>query len=118
SLGYPTPPGAPTWSEELAFNYCAACSLVKTVNPLPPEVLPKENFYSSKVAQVVSDHDREFVEHVAKKASLKNGDVVLEIGSGDGNLLSLFVDKGFKGIGVDPAPHESETPFEQICGFF
>ncbi len=119
SLGYPIVPGGKTWVAELAFEQCAHCLLVKTVNQLPTETLAHENFYSSKVAQVVSSHDAAFAQMATQRAGIAPGQIVLEIGSGDGNLLNLFAAKGATTIGVDPAPHSGEKyAFDFIQGFY
>ncbi len=119
SLGYPVAAGRRPWVAELAFEFCSGCLFVKTIHPLPTDDLSGENFYSSKVAKVVSDHDTEFAQMTVDRLGLTADATVLEIGSGDGNLLSTFVARGMRGIGVDPAPHESEQyPFELVPGFF
>lgn len=119
SLGYPVAAGRRPWVAELAFEFCSECLFVKTIHPLPAGDLSGENFYSSKVAKIVSEHDAAFAEMSIDRLGLKADATVLEIGSGDGNLLSAFVARGITGIGVDPAPHETEKyPFELIHGFY
>lgn len=119
SLGYPVAAGRRPWVAELAFQFCADCLFVKTIHPLPSDDLSDENFYSSKVAKVVGEHDAAFAEMSVARLGLTSDSTVLEIGSGDGNLLSAFIAKGMKGIGVDPAPHASEQyPFELVHGFY
>ena len=38
----------------------------------------------------------------SKKIELKNGDIILDIGSNDGSLLRCFDHKKFNLIGIDP----------------
>jgi 2-polyprenyl-3-methyl-5-hydroxy-6-metoxy-1,4-benzoquinol methylase len=65
--------------------------------------------YRSSLNQTMVSHLRVKAEHLQRVASLQSGDVVLDIGSNDGTLLSCFPDSENTLIGIDPtAEHFKE----------
>lgn len=78
--------------------------------------------YRSSLNQTMVTHLRAKAEHLQRVAPLQSGDVVLDIGSNDGTLLSYFPQSGNTLIGIDPtAEHfkESYPPHaHRVADFF
>jgi hypothetical protein len=62
-----------------------------------------ENYgYMSSLNRSMVDHLRQITEFMEQTAGLNSGDVVLDIGSNDGTLLSLYQTPGVLRVGMDP----------------
>lgn len=111
SLGYLPPPnemprigserGPQTWlPTELAF--CRTCELVQLVNVPPREVsFPQDYPYTSGATPALRRNFEKLVEGVREVIDLRKDDLVVDIGSNDGTLLSCF-DEGQNVLGVEP----------------
>jgi 2-polyprenyl-3-methyl-5-hydroxy-6-metoxy-1,4-benzoquinol methylase len=80
----------------LSMVLCPNCSLVQLGTIPSPDSLFKNYKYLSSAS-------KEFVYHLSKIPNLFKTGKVLDIGSNDGTLLKMFLNKGFKVTGVDPA---------------
>lgn len=58
--------------------------------------------YRSGITKELADYQRNISESLIKKFNLTSKDLVVDIGSNDGTLLSGFKDKGIKVLGVEP----------------
>src|SRR5580765_2860111 len=71
------------------------CGLVQLRQSYNPKELYGDNYgYRSSLNRSMVDHLQGLVQGLLKTVSLRDGDVVLDIGSNDGTLLSLYPDKG------------------------
>lgn len=71
--------------------YCENCFLVQLGFLLKPEIVFPKNFpYTSSSTKALRDNFKELAELCIKKFNIKKDDLVLDIGSNDGNLLSFF----------------------------
>jgi hypothetical protein len=62
-----------------------------------------ENYgYMSSLNKSMVDHLKAIVESLEKTANLQKGDLVLDIGSNDGTMLSLYQTAGLVRVGMDP----------------
>jgi hypothetical protein len=82
---------------------CPNCGLVQ----IDQIVKQKEVYYPGypyipSITGLVDKQQKEFAETCFKKLKLKKGDLVIDIGSNDGNLLMYFQNLGCRVVGVEP----------------
>lgn len=90
----------PSYPAELL--YCPKCHLVQLGLVVDPQVIfPKEYPYTSGTTKVLRDNFTDLGQEAKKLLSIKPDDLVVDIGSNDGTLLSNF--KGYaKVLGITP----------------
>lgn len=82
--------------------YCSNCNLVQLGLIVDPNILfPKEYPYTSSTTKVLRDNFAELYNECIKLVKLGENDLVIDIGSNDGNLLSNFQGK-HKVLGITP----------------
>jgi hypothetical protein len=82
--------------------FCARCKLVQLGLIVDPKILfPKEYPYTSSTTKVLRDNFAELYRECTKIITLTKNDLVVDIGSNDGNLLSNFVGHT-KVLGITP----------------
>ena len=88
---------------ELSIVICKECSLAQLDRDFPGEEMYGENYgYMSSLNSSMVSHLGQIVTSLEEIADLKKGDVVLDIGSNDGTMLSLYSTKGIVRVGMDP----------------
>ncbi len=94
----------------LCVLLCQDCGHGMNSFVVPAEVRYQENDYSydSGNSKISIQHFQEMAEEVAARAELKNGDLVVDIGSNIGTLLGHFKNIGAEVQGVDPARNIAE----------
>lgn len=110
-------------SGPLELVWCASCTLLQLAHSYDPTEMYSERYgYRSRL-------NASMISHLARKASgleklvdLSSGDVVLDIGSNDGTLLTAYSTSGLRRIGIDPvaARFASDYPpdAEIVADFF
>lgn len=94
------PKEQPSYPAELL--YCPKCHLVQLGLMVDPQVIfPKEYPYTSGTTKVLRDNFADLGQEVRKMIGLKPDDLVVDIGSNDGTLLSNFVSFA-KVLGITP----------------
>ena len=93
----------PEFKEELAIQLCRTCGLSQLTKVVNPDLMFKHYLYVSSTTQTIRDHWTELAQTTAKRASAQPGDLVLDVASNDGCLLSKFRTLGMNVVGVDPA---------------
>lgn len=94
------PKEQPSYPAELL--YCPKCHLVQLGLVVDPQVIfPKEYPYTSGTTKVLRDNFADLGEEVRKIIGLHVDDLVVDIGSNDGTLLSNFVPYA-KVLGITP----------------
>lgn len=82
--------------------YCPRCHLVQLGLIVNPKILfPPEYPYTSSTTKILRDNFAELYRECITIVDLKEDDLVIDIGSNDGNLLSNFKDK-HRVLGVTP----------------
>ncbi len=83
---------------------CGSCGLVQLEHDYPPELLYGDTYgYRSGLNAGMVRHLDDIVECAFGFASIKDGDVVIDIGSNDGTLLGHALSKkNVRAIGIDP----------------
>lgn len=102
---------------------CDSCGLVQLGHVVSPEILYRNDYpYESSTTATGKKHWNEFASSVVERFNLNNKDLVIDIGSNVGVLLSAFKDHGVRICGVDPAANivriAQENNIETICDFF
>jgi SAM-dependent methyltransferase len=101
---FPRTPQEPLTHGPLTVVRCDSCGLVQLRHSYERTELygARYGYRSSLNAQMV-DHLQDKACRLVERVDLAPGDVVLDIGSNDGTLLSFFVGHGLRLIGVDPS---------------
>jgi hypothetical protein len=68
-----------------------------------PEVLFRNYIYVTGTAQTIVEHNREYAKTVSGLLGLTASDLVIEVASNNGSLLSCFRDLGVRTLGIEPA---------------
>lgn len=90
----------PSYPAELL--YCSHCHLVQLGLVVDPKILfPPEYPYTSSTTKILRDNFAELYQECKTLIDLKPDDLVVDIGSNDGNLLSNFKDK-HRVLGITP----------------
>src|SRR3989344_1431092 len=90
----------PSYPAELL--YCARCHLVQLGLIVDPKILfPPEYPYTSSTTKLLRENFGELARECQKLFGIRSGDLVVDIGSNDGNLLSNFKDR-CRVLGVTP----------------
>lgn len=101
--------------------YCPRCHLVQLGLVVDPQILfPPEYPYTSSTTRVLRENFNELAQECQKLIGLRSDDLVVDIGSNDGNLLSKFKDK-CRVLGVTPeeiGKLAQERGIDTIIDFF
>jgi len=90
-------------SGELSIVICQECSLAQLDRDFPAEEMYGDNYgYMSSLNGSMVRHLGQIVASLEEIADLKEGDLVLDIGSNDGTMLSLYSRRGITRVGMDP----------------
>src|SRR5258706_15457172 len=82
--------------------FCEVCKLTQLGLIVDPNILfPKEYPYTSGTTKVLRDNFAELYMESSKILSLKKDDLIIDIGSNDGTLLSNFKDN-HRILGITP----------------
>lgn len=81
---------------------CLNCSLVQLSSILDKKIIfPKSYPYTSSTTKILSINFQNLYSDIRKKFNFKNKDLVVDVGSNDGNLLDKFKNY-FRVVGVTP----------------
>ncbi|MBJ7393113.1 MAG: methyltransferase domain-containing protein, partial [Chthoniobacterales bacterium] len=94
-------PGAPLYSLDL--HLCHDCGHLQLLTVVSPEILFGSYTYRSGSSASLLVHFAGLADEVSALAGLQAGDLVVDVGSNDGSLLSMFQKRGARVAGVDPA---------------
>lgn len=82
---------------------CDACSHMQLLDIVDPSALFTDYVYVSGTSPVFVSHFENYAKDISERFDLKPNDLVVDIGSNDGTLLSFFKKSGQRVLGVDPA---------------
>lgn len=83
--------------------YCSRCSLVQIGLIVDPKLLfPSEYPYTSGTTKILRQNFQELSEECGSMVALGPKDLVIDIGSNDGTLLSNFKASGNRVLGIEP----------------
>ncbi|MBF0187029.1 MAG: class I SAM-dependent methyltransferase [Magnetococcales bacterium] len=96
-----TPFEQPSYPAELL--YCPECDLVQIGLIVDPEVLfPPEYPYTSGTTRILHQNFQDLAEESRELLGLTEKDLIVDVGSNDGTLLSKFESQGHKVYGIEP----------------
>jgi hypothetical protein len=110
------PKEQPAYPAELL--YCPHCQLVQLGLIVDPQILfPPEYPYTSGTTKILRDNFAEMYSECKTLVPLTHEDLIVDIGSNDGTLLSNFKDGGHRVQGIEPTQmgnlaHERGIPTE------
>jgi SAM-dependent methyltransferase len=88
---------------ELSIVLCQDCCLAQLDRDFPGDEMYGDNYgYMSSLNNSMVNHLGQIVAYLEDLAQLKPGDLVLDIGSNDGTMLSLYKTNGITRVGMDP----------------
>lgn len=92
----------------LDVMFCRDCSLVQVLDIVDPEVLFGHYLYVTGTSETIAAHNESYAEAVIATLSLQPADLVAEIASNDGSLLSCFARRDVRVLGIEPARNIAE----------
>jgi hypothetical protein len=87
----------------LDVYFCTDCALVQLVDVVDPAVLFGHYLYVTGTSETIAEHNVAYAATARSLLSLGPRDLVVEVASNDGSLLSCFRDLGVRVLGVEPA---------------
>lgn len=82
--------------------FCSKCLLVQLGTIVDPKILfPPEYPYTSSTTKILRDNFAELYHESSRMLNLKKEDLIMDIGSNDGNLLNNFKEK-HRVLGITP----------------
>lgn len=112
SLGYMPPvnqmvPIGAVQTQQIWFPtnlmYCAECELVQLGVAVDPVIIfPPEYPYTSGMTRILRDNFAQLYAESSKMLGLTRDDLVIDIGSNDGTLISNFQNGGHRILGIEP----------------
>ena len=87
----------------LEVYFCKSCGLVQLGNDVDPNIMFKEYLYTSGVSIAFKKHLESFAKILIKRFKLTPSDLVIDIASNDGTLLSFFSAQSIQVLGVEPS---------------
>lgn len=114
------------FQSELSFPldvyFCQQCSLVQLLDVIHPEVLFRNYIYVTGTSETIARHNQEYSRTVVNTLKMDSHDLVIEIASNDGSLLTCFKELGVKTLGIEPAINIAEIArsrgIETVTEFF
>ena len=100
---YLTRPTDPEKWFPLQLLFCNDCALVQLSHVVNPTLMFKEYAYRTSTSQTMPRHFGELAAFVYSNFLKSSRDLVVEVGSNDGTLLSAFKALSVRVLGVDPA---------------
>jgi SAM-dependent methyltransferase len=113
----------PEHSYPLEVVLCDDCGLAQLNVVVSGETLYCEDYpYESSTTAAGAKHWREFAETTAQSLKLTGADLVVDVGSNVGVLLSMFKEQGTRVLGVDPADNIAQIArdngIDTVTAFF
>ncbi len=101
---------------------CTECSLIQLLDVIAPEVLFRDYIYVTGTSDTIAQHNIGYAADVVAGLELGKDDLVVEIASNDGSLLTCFRDQGVRTLGIEPARNIAamarERGIETVAEFF
>ncbi len=107
------------WKGEFVLSRCNQCGCIQTNSTVPDEELRREAFYVSAHTQAIVTNYQRQITNLESNTGITKESKILEVGCGDGLLLNLFYEKGYRNLlGVEPNSFPEKYPVEIIRDFF
>lgn len=92
----------------LRVGFCHNCGHVQLMEHVPPSAMFENYLYISSMSDTLKRHLYDLAQVLTERYHLGLDDLVIDIGSNDGTLLSGFKRHGVNILGVDPARNLAE----------
>ncbi len=92
---------------------CTTCGLVQLLDIVDPTVLYRDYPYVTGTSVTMAEHNRRYARLVHDRLSLAPGDLVVEVASNDGSMLSIFSELGARTLGIEPAENIAAIAVER-----
>jgi len=106
----------------LEVYFCQDCALLQLLHVVSPEALFSNYLYRTGTNQTIAAHNAALAAAVAEQGGLGAQDLVAEVASNDGSLLSCFQKRGVRVLGIEPARNIAqiarEAGIETVNEFF
>jgi hypothetical protein len=106
----------------LDLYLCENCSLLQLLDVIHPEILFRDYIYVTGTSETMAAHNIEYADSVIQFGNVESQDLVMEIASNDGSLLTCFQSSGVRTLGIEPARNISriarEKGIETVNEFF
>jgi cyclopropane fatty-acyl-phospholipid synthase-like methyltransferase len=106
----------------LVVGFCHECGHVQLTEHVPPSAMFEDYLYISSASDTLTEHLRDLSDVVVERLSLREGELVVDVGANDGTLLKGFRRHRVRALGVDPARNLAELyadpEIERYTGFF
>ncbi|MDO8594541.1 MAG: class I SAM-dependent methyltransferase [bacterium] len=87
----------------LALHLCEECGLVQLGCVVDPDLLFKDYVYTTGTNNSLLENFKSLVKNLVSRFNVKEGDLVVDVGSNDGTLLSQYAPYTKNILGVDPS---------------
>ncbi|MEP6999824.1 MAG: class I SAM-dependent methyltransferase [bacterium] len=98
--------------DELTFPldvyFCESCSLVQLADVIDAELLFRNYIYVTGTSETIAAHNVKYARTVTDVLRLGADDLVVEVASNDGSLLTQFRELGIRTLGIEPASNIAE----------
>ena len=102
--------------------YCPNCHLVQLGYAVDPKILfPPEYPYTSGTTRILRENFADLYAETCNRVKVSSDDLIVDIGSNDGTLLSNFAKEGHRVLGVEPsltAKIAQERGISTLMAFF
>ena len=109
-------------SYPLKIGRCNNSGHIQLINFIEPSEMFRNYLYISSVSSTLEKHLKSISDFICDFIDVHENDLCIDIGSNDGTLLSGFLEKGKRVLGVDPAENLSilakEKGVENFTGYF
>jgi SAM-dependent methyltransferase len=95
--------GVPEPVHPLGVAVCETCWLAQLTHVVPAELMFSNYLYVPSTSKTMLDHFGRMATDLIARYELGADDLVVDIGSNDGTLLTCFRQRGLRVLGVDPA---------------
>lgn len=106
----------------LRVGFCEVCGHVQLTVVVPPPKMFDHYLYISSMSDTLKNHLHSLANCVVERLALGSEQLVVDVGSNDGTLLSGFIKHGVRVLGVDPAANLAELArkvgVETLTAFF
>ncbi len=106
----------------LEVFFCNDCKHVQLLDIVNPSILFKDYVYVSGTSPIFRNHFEDYTVSLINEFNPSPEELIIDIGSNDGTLLSCFKSRGFKILGIDPAKdiakEANKKGLETINDFF
>lgn len=91
----------------LRIGFCPGCAHVQLIDHVAPQSMFDDYLYISSASNTLTEHLHDLAAIMSSRLKLLPSDLVVDIGSNDGTLLSGFLPDGPRTLGIDPAANLS-----------